>query len=422
MKSIAALLLLFISILPAFCQDNKGSAVLENSIVKVEQDVIRSLFSETVYFGPQADWTIDGTLDIWCQRIWIAPGAKIQGKGSIRIYDPSESPYYNSLKKKPTIVDGNNGDFIKLLIEHHNSKGIILENIDDPGYGIASPSASEGAALNIGGELRLAVDGTDIQLNGYNIAFDKDASISQYSNRRKLVTHDSYGHVSKILTSGAQFLFPIATPSHHYAPVMVSGTDKEATIYARMSDYFGSIVRHKDPQSGIDLNWQVYASQPLNATLTLTHPMAANKGKYVDEKASIYQFTGLEDLNPLPTKRISEGIHQSWAVPLATNNTDYTSWFTKSTVLPDALFIPNTFTPNGDGVNDRFVIQGLEDFDAVILTIFNRWGNSVYHHERYDNRWDGSGLNVGTYYYVIETKKGTNSSIYKGWVLLIKEN
>lgn len=422
MKSIAVLLLLVISILPAFCQDNKGSAILENSIVNVEQDVIRSLFSETVYFGPQADWTIDGTLEIWCQRIWISPGAKIHGKGRILIYSPSESQYYNDLKKKPTIVDGNNGDFIKLLIEHHNSKGIILENIDDPGYGVAGPSGSEGAALNIGGELKLAQDGADIQLNGYNISFDKDASISQYSNRRKLITHDGYGHVSKMLASGAQFLFPIATTSDHYAPVIVSDNDKEATIYARVSDYLGSIVRHKDPQSGIDLNWQVYASQPLNVTLTLTHPMAANKEKYVDEKASIYQFAGLEDLNSLPTKRISEGVHQSWAVSLATEAADYRSWFSKSLALSNTLFIPNTFTPNGDGVNDQFVIQGLDDFEHVHINIYNRWGSSVYRHVKYDNSWDGTGLNSGTYYYVIETKKGANSSIYKGWVLLIKEN
>lgn len=422
MKSIASFLLLIFSIHSVFCQDNKGSALFENSKVTIEQDAIRSLFGETVYLGPQAEWTIDGTLEIWCQQVWISPGARIHGKGRILIYDPSESQYYEGLKKKPTIVDGNNGDFIKLLIEHHNSKGIILENIDDPGYGVVSPSGPEGAALNIGGELKLAQDGADIQLNGYNLSFDKEASITQYGNRRKLILRNDYGYVSKALISGSQFLFPIATPTQHYAPVVISDNDKEATIYARVNDYIGSTVHHKDPQSGIDLNWQIYASQPLNVTLTLTHPMAVNKDKYTDEKASIHQFTGSEDMDLLPTKRISEGVHQSWAVLLATNGVDYTSWFTKSVALSSNFFIPNTFTPNGDGVNDRFVLLGLENFDAVILTIYNRWGNSVYHNLMYDNSWNGSGLNGGTYYYIIETKKGNNSSLYKGWVLLLTEN
>lgn len=422
MKPIAALFLLLLSVGTVFCQDNKGSVILDNSVVSVEQDVTKSLFGETIYFGPEAEWSIDGTLEIWCQRIWIAPGAKIYGSGRILIYNPAESPFYNGLKKKPTVIDGNNGNFIKLLVEHHNSAGIILENMDDPGYNATGVSGSDGAALNIGGELKLAQDGADILLNGYNLSFDKEASITQYGNRRKLIMRNDYGHVSKLLTSGLHFMFPIATASLHYAPVAVSGSDKDATIYARSSDYSSSIVRPKYPQSGIDINWQVYASQPLTAMLTFTHPLAANKEKYRDEQAAIYQFMELEEMDRLPTKRVSEGVHQSSAVQLATEPTDYRSWFTKSIALSNELFIPNVFTPNGDGVNDRFVIQAMEAFNTVSLTIYNRWGNNIYYNPVYDNSWDGSGLNSGTYYYVIEAKEGNNSSIYKGWVLLIKEN
>lgn len=85
--------------------------------------------------------------------------------------------------------------------------------------------------------------------------------------------------------------------------------------------------------------------------------------------------------------------------------------------IPD-LFIPNVFTPNGDGVNDVFEIVGIESFDKVEITIINRWGNEVYRNDNYKNTWDGKGVNDGTYYYIIVTHKGGQRTDYKGWVLV----
>jgi gliding motility-associated-like protein len=87
-------------------------------------------------------------------------------------------------------------------------------------------------------------------------------------------------------------------------------------------------------------------------------------------------------------------------------------------VIPIDLFIPNTFTPNGDGKNDTFRIIGRESFDSINLLIFNRWGNEVYRRNNYLDDWDGSGLNEGTYYYLITLKKGGNEIVKKGWILL----
>ena len=82
-----------------------------------------------------------------------------------------------------------------------------------------------------------------------------------------------------------------------------------------------------------------------------------------------------------------------------------------------AVFIPQGFSPNGDGVNDRFVIQGTTGL-TVSLEVYNRWGNLVYKNDDYQNDWDGqsnmgitlsadaSGLPDGTYYYVVRTSDG----------------
>ena len=96
--------------------------------------------------------------------------------------------------------------------------------------------------------------------------------------------------------------------------------------------------------------------------------------------------------------------------------------------LPDVnLFIPEVFTPDGDGKNDFFVIKGIEG-RTVSLTVFNRWGNKVYQNDAYDNTWSGtpnvSGLIIGnsklpqgTYYYVIEFDDGADVPV-NGYVVL----
>jgi gliding motility-associated-like protein/uncharacterized repeat protein (TIGR01451 family) len=88
------------------------------------------------------------------------------------------------------------------------------------------------------------------------------------------------------------------------------------------------------------------------------------------------------------------------------------------TITANELKIPNVFTPNGDGKNDVFEIAGIEGYDNVSITIFNRWGNEVYRNNLYQNNWDGNGLNEGTYYYLIRLKKNGKEELYQGWVLL----
>jgi gliding motility-associated-like protein/uncharacterized repeat protein (TIGR01451 family) len=87
-------------------------------------------------------------------------------------------------------------------------------------------------------------------------------------------------------------------------------------------------------------------------------------------------------------------------------------------VTPPDLEIPNAFTPNGDGKNDRFEIKGRENYDNIELSIYNRWGDEVYRNMNYKNEWDGSNLNEGTYYYLLRLKKGTVVESRRSWVLI----
>ena len=75
------------------------------------------------------------------------------------------------------------------------------------------------------------------------------------------------------------------------------------------------------------------------------------------------------------------------------------------------LVIPQGFSPNGDGINETWVIQGLERYPAASILVFNRWGNEVFTAEPYGNNWDGRSNNaltwegllpVGTYWYILD--------------------
>jgi len=64
------------------------------------------------------------------------------------------------------------------------------------------------------------------------------------------------------------------------------------------------------------------------------------------------------------------------------------------------IIIPNVFTPNGDGFNDRFDIDGILGTENTVK-IFNRWGQVVFEAKNYRNTWSASGVSDGTYYYEV---------------------
>jgi gliding motility-associated-like protein len=87
------------------------------------------------------------------------------------------------------------------------------------------------------------------------------------------------------------------------------------------------------------------------------------------------------------------------------------------TVKVNNLVIPTLITPNLDGANDYFVLQGLQTLGRTELTIFDRRGLKVYENRDYDNLWDGVDYNSNplpedTYFYVVRAANGISRSGY----------
>ncbi|HKJ42292.1 MAG TPA: gliding motility-associated C-terminal domain-containing protein, partial [Sunxiuqinia sp.] len=105
---------------------------------------------------------------------------------------------------------------------------------------------------------------------------------------------------------------------------------------------------------------------------------------------------------------------------------DYYQHCDEATVLvmvnDESFFVPNAFSPNGDGINDYFHIAGLSQYDHVSFKVFSRWGNLVYESSNYgegDGRtgfWNGRAnrgghaggdvVPAGTYFYILNLGNG----------------
>jgi len=130
---------------------------------------------------------------------------------------------------------------------------------------------------------------------------------------------------------------------------------------------------------------------------------------------------GLNDptlLNPIasPDNDITYTLHVN-----STSNCgmDSSSVFVK---VYKKITIPNTFSPNGDGINDYWQIDALITYPESLMQVFDRYGQQVYRSEGYSTPWDGryngQPLPAGTYYYVLDLKNNTPK--ISGWVLIIR--
>ena len=131
-------------------------------------------------------------------------------------------------------------------------------------------------------------------------------------------------------------------------------------------------------------------------------------------------FTGLDNnkiLNPKaspPTTTLYTITVQTSAGCMATDSVVVTVLY--------GITIPNTFTPNGDGINDKWDIQNLNNYQNCVVRVFDRYGGEVYSSKGQYNAWDGT-INgrrcpVGTYYYLINLNDGKQP--LSGFVALIR--
>ncbi|WP_214072761.1 gliding motility-associated C-terminal domain-containing protein [Mucilaginibacter sp. dw_454] len=108
---------------------------------------------------------------------------------------------------------------------------------------------------------------------------------------------------------------------------------------------------------------------------------------------------------------------------LAENYTfNYIDGVLQVTAEPPSIVVNTAFTPNGDGINDTWIIKNIENFPKTEVQVYNRYGGSVFHSIGYpvpwNGRFNGADLAAGTYYYIVDLKNG--SKPISGWLAVIK--
>ncbi|HON18887.1 MAG TPA: gliding motility-associated C-terminal domain-containing protein, partial [Salinivirgaceae bacterium] len=86
---------------------------------------------------------------------------------------------------------------------------------------------------------------------------------------------------------------------------------------------------------------------------------------------------------------------------------------------------PTAFSPNGDGHNDFWKLEGIDQFTSFNVQIFNRWGQQVFESNDINFRWDGTNkkgkeLPVGTYYYIIQYTTDSGTKKISGPVTIVR--
>jgi gliding motility-associated-like protein len=133
---------------------------------------------------------------------------------------------------------------------------------------------------------------------------------------------------------------------------------------------------------------------------------------------TVIDSAGTKVINYLPSgAKCGKDIYDQFVYKLCNENGCDTAVVTVN-IRCDGLIIYTGMSPNDDGINDGFTIDGLEDFPNTQVRIYNRWGNLVYEDKDYNEKnkwkgtWQGKFVPDGTYFYQVVLNNGETYTGY----------
>ena len=202
-----------------------------------------------------------------------------------------------------------------------------------------------------------------------------------------------------------------------YTPVLKVTSDSGCVAIAIKNNY---ITVFPKPEA-------IFTAQP--ATTTIANPVISITDASIGGNFWSWNFGDTATsfvFNPAPHTYADTGVYKITLITSTQHNCMDTAYQTISIEPNFTFFIPNAFTPDGDGINDTFTGTGtfINQFE---MSIFDRWGNLIYKTDDINKPWDGK-VNHGNetaqrdaYVYVMKVIdiKMTKHN-YKGIVTLVK--
>lgn len=183
-----------------------------------------------------------------------------------------------------------------------------------------------------------------------------------------------------------------------FAPIGPQTVTLTVTQNGCTSSYAAAVVGHPLPTVSL-------AVDPPSPQLAGT-PVSLHGGSL---STGITGYTWYVDGEPMPWTGADPvwtdtrpGIH-TLTVEVTTADGCTASFDVIYVITAGEIVIPNVFSPNGDGHNDRFTIPNVQ-FLTNTLKVYNRWGQVVFEAANYKNQWAATDVPEGTYYYVLHVE------------------
>ncbi len=250
---------------------------------------------------------------------------------------------------------------------------------------------------------------------------------SQAFGAEGFVSSEAPGYLNWNTNSSSNYLFPVGSGDGtiRYRPVSIRPQSVQADNYSvrlnnTSGDTYGYFLAQHDEEISL-LNSYFF------------HSIEQSSGLYSADLGITYLPSDDGDWSAMAQWSNSE---VQWNSVGTTNNSTLGNYSTVQKAdwnfsnpahpyilvnLNEELHIPNVFTPNGDGVNDSYLItaKGIVEFNIVIV---NRWGNVVFESNDILNSWDGTSngqpCQDGVYFYVIKAKSATQDYSKHGHITL----
>lgn len=305
----------------------------------------------------------------------------------------------------------------------------IFPNLTLNGSGVKKllANAAVRSTLTIN-DLELALDDKNLEVLG--------SSVNAINYGQGFISTDDGGYLYRHTNTADDYTFPLGsklTGSLIYRPVTVKTNDN-------LDNTIGLGFVNKDPNTAgynrdakrFDVNEinvkYYYLVDQLTGTSALEYQFGFDKAidgdfnqlvKWIN--FGLWEKGGVSNIRPTANATADARI-----ATLSTLKPVKKTPLTLSFITPtnDPITIFNSFSPDGDGKNDKWEIKNIDLFPDNELTILNRWGSEVFKAKNYNNAnaWEGKGLNKGTYFYLLKVNINNEAKVYKGFITLLKND
>jgi gliding motility-associated-like protein len=292
--------------------------------------------------------------------------------------------------------------------------------------------------VNLFIENDLALNNSVLNIKGTTVHIENSDTTAISRTTGYVATQDDATLSRNIQKTKASYEFPLGYLNEYkYQPVHIvtNGNDDgsfSAGLYTFSPSFSGMSTSSKnDPVGDVNESYY-YAIERTSGRDSASIDFFINPGEEGgkdeigtwDNNAQMWSI-------PFPTESSTDNTYADKEVKLRFTDPQFThKYYTTVNEHKDTdrrksrlIQIPNSFTANGDGLNDFWEIKGIEKFPDNHVILYNRWGEVIFDTKGYsnDNSFDASSVMQGVYMYVVEIKDGSGyRKIYNGDLTVLR--